>query len=197
MQKVDKPYIVYMHISPSNKVYVGITSQTLLNRSHLDGSGYCANTHFWRAIQKYGWDNFEHTTLLTNVSQDWAQQIERCLIMQHNSTEPERGYNISPGGDLGCHCSEEVKQKISEKNSGKTHSQETRDKISKTLKGRPHTPQHNKKVSESLKGKYVGEMSSAYGLKRSDETRKKMSEAAKLGWLKRKAKLDADKRTDI
>lgn len=59
MQRVDKPYIVYMHIAPNNKVYIGITSQILSNRSHSNGSGYRLNQHFWRAIQKYGWDKFQ------------------------------------------------------------------------------------------------------------------------------------------
>ena len=71
--------------------------------------------------------------------------------------------------------------------------EETKQKISKALKGRKHTEEHNKKVSEALKGKYVGELSSAYGLKRSDETRKRMSESAKLGWEKRRARLNGNK----
>ena len=85
---------------------------------------------------------------------------------------------------------------IREKNSGRVVPQEVRDKISKSLKGRPHTESHNKKVSEALKGKYTGELSSAYGIKRSEKTRKRMSESAKLGWIKRKAKLNDTKRTN-
>ena len=33
-------YSVYLHITPSKKVYVGITSQTNLNRRWQNGEGY-------------------------------------------------------------------------------------------------------------------------------------------------------------
>lgn len=144
--------------------------------------------------------NFKHIVLLVNVEQNWAQQIEKYLIRQYKSNNPDYGYNISLGGDLGNYgrpCSDEAKKMISEKNSGRIVSQETRNKISKSLKGKAHTALHNQRVSNALKGKYVGELSPSYGIKRTDETRKKMSEAAKLGWIKRRARLDADKRTDI
>lgn len=51
-----------MHISPSNKRYIGITSQKPEIR-WANGKGYSYNKHFYRAIQKYGWDNFEHRIL--------------------------------------------------------------------------------------------------------------------------------------
>ena len=53
-------YTVYMHTSPSNKRYIGVTKQKPISRWRTDGSGYKHNKHFWNAIQKYGWDNFEH-----------------------------------------------------------------------------------------------------------------------------------------
>lgn len=191
MQKVDKPFIVYMHKSPSQKVYIGITSQTLENRSHLDGSGYCLNEHFWRAIKKYGWDKFEHTVIKEGLTQDEACNLEIELIAKYKSNNPKYGYNINIGGDLGNYnrsCSEETKRKISLKNSGKKMSEETKQKISNTLSGRKHSAEHNKRVSMALRGKYVGELSSAYGLKRSEETRKRMSEGAKIGWEKRRSR---------
>lgn len=196
MQEVNKSFTVYMHISPNNKVYIGITSQTLNGRSRLDGSGYCLNTYFWRAIQKYGWNNFQHIIIGENLSQNEACELEIELIKKYNSTNPDYGYNISLGGDLGNygrHCSDEVKRKISMKNTGRVKSEEERKRISERMKGKKHSSEHNRKVSEALKGKYVGELSSAYGLKRSDETKKRMSESAKLGWEKRRAKLNGNK----
>ena len=41
--KKEKLFTVYLHRSPSNKYYVGITSSSLIKRWHLDGSGYMDN----------------------------------------------------------------------------------------------------------------------------------------------------------
>ena len=196
MQKVDKPYIVYMHIAPNNKRYIGITSQKLNGRFGTTGYGYKCNVYFWRAIQKYGWDNFKHIILAEGLSQEDACEMEIRLITKYKSNNPDYGYNISFGGITGSYnipCSEETKKKISIANSGRVQTEETKQRISKSLKGRKHTSEHNQKVSEALRGKYVGKLSSAYGLKRSEETKKRMSESAKLGWEKRRARLNDNK----
>ena len=48
----ERNYIVYKHTSPSNKVYIGITKQTLKAR-WKNGKGYKNNEHFTYAIKKY------------------------------------------------------------------------------------------------------------------------------------------------
>ena len=52
--------------------------------------------------------------------------------------------------------------------------------------GKHHTDEHNQHISESLKGN--PKLAVWKNKKRPDETRKKMSESAKLGWIKRKNK---------
>lgn len=42
----NKKYVIYMHISPSRKRYIGITSQIPEKRWHKDGSGYKDNHIF-------------------------------------------------------------------------------------------------------------------------------------------------------
>jgi hypothetical protein len=58
----DRRWCVYMHTSPSNKAYIGITCQKPSERWGVNGSAYCRGTQqrFQYAIEKYGWDNFEH-----------------------------------------------------------------------------------------------------------------------------------------
>lgn len=52
-------WIVYMHKNKiNNKVYIGQTHRTLEERSQAHGTGYKKCLLFWRAIEKYGWDNF-------------------------------------------------------------------------------------------------------------------------------------------
>lgn len=45
-------YIVYMHITPSNKRYIGITS-TRPERRWRNGTAYKENDYFTKAVQKY------------------------------------------------------------------------------------------------------------------------------------------------
>lgn len=65
---MDKTYTVYMHVSPSNKVYVGMTKRNPVKRWGYNGYCYKNNDHFSRAIKKYGWDNFQHLILFSNLT---------------------------------------------------------------------------------------------------------------------------------
>ena len=119
----EKKWCVYIHTSPSNKAYIGITSKDVKDRWGVNGWRYkTQNEHFWRAICKYGWENFEHNILFENLTKEMACKIEILLIALFDTQNPECGYNISPGGDLGftgCKLSDEAKQKISEANKGR------------------------------------------------------------------------------
>ena len=95
----DRVYCVYRHTSPEGKVYIGITSQPKPQyRWEAGGKGYQSNTVFWRDIQKFGWDNFQHEILYEKLTQHEALHLESSLIHQHQSTKPEYGYNQ----DAGC-----------------------------------------------------------------------------------------------
>ena len=73
-------YIVYVHTNNTNgKRYVGITSQNPTRRWRK-GNGYIENEHFYRAIQRYGWDNFTHEIVKTNLTKDDACALEKALI---------------------------------------------------------------------------------------------------------------------
>lgn len=85
----DRKFVVYMHTSPSNKRYIGTTYRKPLYRWHKDGSGYQDNQYFWRAIQKYGWDNFTHEIIAENLHYEDACKLEIKLIKQYDTTNPE------------------------------------------------------------------------------------------------------------
>ena len=77
---MENNFTVYCHISPNGKKYVGITAQEPEVRWN-NGLGYKhRNPHFWRAIQKYGWNNIEHIVLANNLSKVWACQLEQIFI---------------------------------------------------------------------------------------------------------------------
>lgn len=113
-----KNYTVYKHTSPNGKVYIGITIQSDPNRRWQNGIGYRSQVRFYRAIKKYGWENFKHEILLTGLSKTEAEQVEIQKIKEYRSTDPRFGYNIENGGNcIGTH-SEETKRKIGEAQKG-------------------------------------------------------------------------------
>lgn len=92
---MELKFIVYEHVNLfNNKRYIGITSQIPEVRWQR-GSGYRENTIFFRAIKKYGWDNFEHNILYEGLSNREALEIESTLIKKYKSLGVR--YNISDG----------------------------------------------------------------------------------------------------
>lgn len=112
---MNKKYTVYIHISPSWKYYVGLTSLEPSSRWGRNGRGY-KTQYFKRAIEKYGWDDFIHIIVANNLSKDDASTLEQLLIKQLKSNNAEYGYNITDGGETanGLHHTEETKNKIAE-----------------------------------------------------------------------------------
>lgn len=118
----NNTWIVYLHTNKiNNKKYVGITSKKPEYRWNY-GKGYKQNNHFWRAIQKYGWDNFEHEILLSGLFANEACEEEKRLIALYQSNNPSFGYNNTSGGDSGYTLSDEARNKISEANKGEKNS---------------------------------------------------------------------------
>lgn len=139
-----KRYIVYVHINKyNNKKYVGVTSESNPNNRWRNGKGYQNQTLFWRSIQKYTFDGFEHIIWARGLSKDEANLMERDLIKSFKSNDKDFGYNLTSGGMLFYQHSEETKERISDKVTGegnpfygKQHTMETKNKISESLKGR-------------------------------------------------------------
>ncbi len=77
------------------------------------GYGYKGNTYFWRAIQKYGWDNFTHELICDGLTKEGAESLEIEYISKFNSTHSDKGYNKSLGGHLLLQASEETRRKMS------------------------------------------------------------------------------------
>lgn len=93
-------YCIYKHIAPNGKLYIGMTKQGC-ERRWQNGRGYKTQRLFWRAIQKYGWDNFTHEILEEDLLHDEACEREKYYISIYRSNIPCYGYNTTSGGD-GC-----------------------------------------------------------------------------------------------
>lgn len=150
-------YWVYVHTCKANgKKYVGITTKIKPELRWAEGNGYQTNKHFYSAIKKYGWSNFEHEAWeLTCESEMYY--AEKYLIAYYHTTESKFGYNHSSGGEsggLGCTRSEETKRKISKANR-KSHSDpEIRRKKSEAHKERWSDPGFREKVSKAMKERW-------------------------------------------
>ena len=188
-------YKVYVHINKINgKRYYGITKQKVEKRWNY-GYGYRGNDYFTKAINKYGWDNFEHIVIVRGLTEEEAKWLEIELIREWDTTNRGKGYNITKGGDSNPTDNEETRKKIGESNKGREVSEETRRKMSENLKGKSLSEEHRKKISKAMKGRTLSEehrkkISKAmkgrkgkyhpnYGKTLSKETRKKISEANK------------------
>lgn len=115
----EKTYVVYRHIFPNGKSYIGITCSTPYHRRWTSGARYRNQPKMNNAIEKYGWDNVQHEILFENLSRDDANKIEQEMIAKYNSIV--NGYNVSAGGggNYGFKFSEESKLKMSLAKRGK------------------------------------------------------------------------------
>lgn len=133
MDRNNLNYLVYVHTNKINgKKYVG-QSSNIVERWRNGGKNYFSSIKFFRAIQKYGWENFTHEILYENLNKEAANKIERDLIRKYDSIN--NGYNIQEGGYTSL-------------------TQNSLDKMSKSLKqGYLDHPERRQKISEKLIGR--------------------------------------------
>lgn len=91
----ENRYIVYKHIFPNGKSYIGITKQDPLKRWQK-GEGYKTQPKIYNAIKKYGWENVTHIIIAKNLYEDEAKKLEESLISADDTIV--NGYNQSFGG---------------------------------------------------------------------------------------------------
>ena len=139
---MKKTFTVYCHTNKINgKKYVGITSKKPEHRWN-NGKGYSTQIVFARAIEKYGWENFDHTILETNITTlEEANKKEKYYISLYHTwlgDESCWGYNKTPGGDSRL---------------GKTYSEDGKLKLSLARKGKPKSETHKLNIGLGNKDK--------------------------------------------
>lgn len=93
---MDRYYYLYCHTNKINgKKYIGISLQKPSVRWQ-NGNGYKGCRKFYCAIQKYGWDNFTHEILLSNLTVEEASEKEKEYIKLFDTVK--NGYNTLDGG---------------------------------------------------------------------------------------------------
>lgn len=193
-----KTYVIYMHKNKINgKVYIGQTCQKPEYRWN-HGEGYVNCSYFYRAIKKYGWDNFDHIILEENLSFEEANEKEQYFISFYKTNQEQFGYNLQSGGNnhqvsdttrekckqnsLKMWENEEHKKYISQVMKEKWQEEEYRNKQMEYRKNNPHTISEDgrKRISEARK-KYIQEHGTpTQGIGHTEETKEKIRQS-KLG----------------
>ena len=123
----------------NSKWYIGKCADGIAEkrkRAHYNGYG---NDPTYKAIKKYGVENFSFHILLDSIIPELLGDYEMEFIKTYNSKAPH-GYNLTDGGEANP-------------NYGKKTSSKTCKKLSKALKGRQFSGEHRKKISEANTGK--------------------------------------------
>lgn len=171
-----RKYCVYCHTNKYNgKKYIGITSQKPEQRWR-NGNGYVNNEYFYRAINKYGWHNFSHEILYTDLTKEQAESLEVKLIREYDTQQKENGYNIEYGGNATGRIPEETRKKISNALKGHECSAETRAKISKSKIGKPSQKKGVKLTAEQIeknRKSHLGQKAWNLGKKWADDEKAK------------------------
>lgn len=109
-----------------------------LKKRWQNGKKYGNNDHFTNAINYYGWDNFDHIVIARGLTEEEAKWLEIELIRELDTTNRDKGYNITKGGEgtNGYKHTEETRKNIGKIHKGKTLSEETRKKLSESHKGK-------------------------------------------------------------
>lgn len=121
-----------------------MTSRKLYQR-YGHGHGYKKNQRFHDAIEKYGWEAVSHEIIGTGLTQENAIKLEQETIKRLDTTNPDKGYNMSIGGlggTLGVKFGEETLKRMSECRKGPKNprygikfSKELSEKLSRIRRG--------------------------------------------------------------
>ena len=151
MKQNNKNWVVYAHKNKINKkIYIGITGQKP-ERRWRNGQGYKTSTYFYNAIQKYGWDNFEHIILQFNLTQQEAEEKEKYYIQKYNTLNDTYGYNIKKGGKLNQGLSKQGRKKISQSSKKNWQNPEFKQKQSQKAKKQWENLEFKQKQSQKTK----------------------------------------------
>jgi group I intron endonuclease len=128
--------IVYKLTSPSNKIYIGITKQSIKKRLNDHVSESKRKTRkINNAFKKYPLKDWVVEIIFEHENFEIIKQKEIELIAFYDSVKS--GYNSSIGGEGGNGCirSEETKRKLSESKKGKKFSAEVYKNMAEKRKG--------------------------------------------------------------
>ena len=178
--KGEEVGIIYgWYCTTTDKWYIGQTVNPEDRfKDHIKSSKNRHNT-FYRAIRKYGLNNFIYCILEENVLRENLSMREMDWIEEYDSFY--NGYNETLGGEgwrghwLGKHRSEETKKKLSEKIKGQHFGY---------WKGKHLTPETIEKLKEVRKGRIPWNKGKRYTYTEEEKVRIYASRRSRPSWNK-------------
>ena len=163
--------IIYKTTNNINKkVYIGQTIKSLNKRkkAHLYNSTKGYDNYLYRAIRKYGENNFKWEVLCECNSNDELNEKEQYYIKKYDSYG-DGGYNMTAGGEgiFSYRHTEKHKKFMSKRMSGKNNPMYGRDRSGKNnpmygidrkgqlLGPKFHTEETKKKIRQKLLGRKI------------------------------------------
>ena len=133
-----KAMIIYKvtHIA-SGKIYIGKWHGDLAQsrwKRHLSSVKCGSQTHFHKAIRKYGSDSFRIEVIACASTREELNALEKHFIELYQSYKYEAGYNMTMGGDFGAVSAEVIARIVAKRHArgnygngmrGKHHTSET------------------------------------------------------------------------
>lgn len=159
----------------NNKVYVGQTKNFPYRKAgHLYAAKRGQEYPLYCSIRKYGVENFKFE-VIEECEDDLVNEREQYWIFHYGSINPEKGYNLTTGGNQNFTFSEEVKKRMSENNKGENNPMY--GKKSPGMLGKRHSEESIKKMSGENAGMFgkSGVLSPTYGTKAHKSPRSKLS----------------------
>lgn len=181
----------------NGKVYIGQSKDVVRRfKQHFNKRSKVSNTHLHYSMNHYGIHNFVFEVIKETYDLDYW---ERFFIFWYKSSDSQYGYNLTDGGQKGTKrkddfvYTDEMKKKMSEsakrnwsdenyrkqiinfQNEGKwtNEARKNRSVATKKMWQNGKFNEQSKKISETMKG-----------VKKSEETKRKMKQASILRELK-------------
>lgn len=152
---MERKFVVYMHIFPNNKRYIGITCQDIKDR-WKNGTGYGSDQPLiYNAIKKYGWENVKHIILFKDLTEEQAKKEEKKLIEQYNTFDDRYGYNMTLGGDgFLKYATEEEKEEVYQKRVEKAREYYQENKEKCKVRQKRYINNNHEKINQSKREYY-------------------------------------------
>lgn len=168
--------IYQARLKKDGRVYIGQSVDCEDRRKAHKSSSKTEDTYFYRAIRKYGWENFEWS-IIEECSREDLDTREMFWIKKKRSNKEGFGFNSTEGGNgnKGYSLSAEAKEKLSRLRLGTHLSEETKQKISAAEKGRVLSEESKRALSLKRQGKN----NPFYGKHHSEETIRRIQQTLK------------------
>ena len=137
----------------NNKIYIGLTTKTLEWRIKKHKDDYKRKiqdkNHLYRAMRKYGFENFSWEIIDTATTKEELSEKERYWIKYYDCFDnKDKGYNSTSGGETCYELTEEQRRERSERVKGEKNPMYG---VPSPMKGKSLSSEHKAKISEALK----------------------------------------------